>query len=124
MRKLIVALIVLISAGVASAQEATITTPVTRTSEAKYTIAEFHVVVSPLAAQVEVAVKDSGNVEIRRITAKVPDPTHAGASVAGLNTAMMTIRATETGTDLRKQQFRILGYLSDQGYLSGVTLVP
>jgi len=48
----------------------------------------------------------------------------ASASISGLVTAIDTVRATETGGVLRRLNFRILGYLFDQGYLPGVTLAP
>ena len=127
MRKLIPLLIVgFLGLGHAFAQEATINTPITRNSEAKYKITLFVVSTSPATANVEVAVQDSSNNEIRRVMNVIPDPAHTGATVTGLITAMITVRATETGTDTRKIQFRVLGYLSDQGYFTGtpITLVP
>ncbi len=106
------------------AQEITLTSPVVRNSGTKYTITLFVVSTSPATANIEIALKDSGNVEINRVLNVIPDPAHAGATVAGLVTAMMTVRATETGSDVRKMQFRVLGYLKDQGYLPAGTLVP
>jgi len=125
MRKLIPLLLVgLLGLAQGFAQEVTLTAPVTRNSGTKYAITLFVVSTSPATANIEVALKDSGNAEISRVMNVIPDPSHAGATVAGLVTAMMTVRATETGTDVRKMQFRVLGYLNDQGYFPAGTLAP
>src|SRR5678815_2719615 len=125
MRKLIPLLIVgLLGLPAIFAQEVTLTSPVVRNNGTKYTISLFVVSTSPATANIEIALKDSGNVEISRTMNVIPDVSHPGASVAGLVTAMMTVRATETGSDVRKMQFRVLGYLNDQGYLPAGTLVP
>lgn len=39
-------------------------------------------------------------------------------------TARGTARANETGSAMRRTQFRILGFLADQGIISGVTVAP
>lgn len=125
MRKLI-PLLLLLGASL-YAQEATLTSPVARGSEAKYKIRSFVVVNPPGAtasASIDISVQDSGNNEIRVASFSIPDATHPGATVGGLVTAMMTVRATETGADTRKMQFRVLGYYSDQGYFPAVSLAP
>ena len=112
---------------IAPHQEAGLTTPITRTSESKYKIRGFQVVNPPggtVGASIDVSIQDSTNAEIRVVGYQIPDATHPGATVPGLITAMMTIRATETGTDSRKMQFRVLGYFADQGYFPAATLVP
>ena len=126
MKKLLLSFLLL--AGSVSAQQATLNSPVSRTSEDNYKIAELFIRgnAGGQTAQVllAVSVQDSGGNEIRRFNVSIPDSTHAGASVSGFVTALITVRATETGTDVRKANFRALGYFSDQGYFSGVTLVP
>ena len=102
------------------AQDATLTSPVTQT---KLKIRSF-VVVNPSAgtpsANIELSGQDAGNNEIVSISRTVPGC--GTATVAGLVTAMITVRATETGSDTRKLQFRVIGYLSDQGCLPASTL--
>ena len=122
MRKLIPLLFLL--APLAVGQEATLSSPVSRSSEAKYVINFFQIVRSPLIANINVSVQDSSNNEIRTFNVTVPGGTCPNATVGGLGTAMITVRATETGADLRKLNFRVLGYLSDQSCISGVTLAP
>lgn len=128
MRKLITfVFIALFGLGYAFAQEASLTSPVARTSEAKYKIRSFVVVNPPggtASAAIDVSVQDSSNNEIRVASFSIPDSTHPGATVGGLVTAMMTVRATETGTDARKMQFRVLGYFFDQGYFPVSSLAP
>jgi hypothetical protein len=108
------------------AQEATLSAPVARASEAKYRIRRFEINTagSPNTAVIEISVQDSDGFEIRYFNVALPGSSPCNGTVAGLATAMMTTRATETGADGRKLQFRVLGYLSDQGCLPGVTLVP
>lgn len=120
MNKLLLAL--LLSTSVLHAQEATLNTPVVRPSEAKYTVTSIFV--SAAEARVVVAVKDAANAEIRSVTFEIPSEAQPSATVAGIFTALDTVRATETGGVLRRTNFRLLGYLADTGYLTGVTLVP
>jgi glutamine synthetase len=109
-----------------AAQEAGLSSPVARTSEAKHKLRSFLGVTGGGAnsVQCDISVQDSSNVEIRTYTAVVPDPAHPTATFSGMCTAMMTVRATETGTDPRKLAFRVLGYLSDNGYFPPSTLTP
>jgi len=127
MRKIPLLIVGLLGAGVLYAQEANLTSPVTRGSEAKYKIRSFVVVNPPggsASAAIDVSIQDASNNEIRITSFSIPDSTHAGATVPGLITAMMTVRATETGADSRKMQFRVLGYYADQGYFPAATLTP
>lgn len=128
MKKLIFALsIASCGLGYSFAQEASLTSPVTRTSEAKFKVRSFVVANPPsgsASAAIDVSVQDSGNGEIRVASFSIPDAAHPGATVGGLITAMMTVRGGETGTDSRKMQFRVLGYYADQGYFPAATLNP
>jgi hypothetical protein len=122
----LLALLLVLPAASVGAQDATLTAPVARASEAKYKIKTFNVVaaVGQNVVQVELSVQDASNNEIRSFFVAIPDSAHPSATFAGLVTAMMTIRATETGIDPRKMSFRILGYLFDNGYLPAATLTP
>jgi hypothetical protein len=104
------------------AQEATLNIPVTRPSEAKLGVKEVNIRQTQVV--VSLSVQASTNDEIRYYNVAIPDITFPSATVVGFITAIGTTRPTETGTALRRFQFRVLGYLSDNGYLSGVTLVP
>ena len=113
MRKVLLFLILL--APWASAQEATLTSPVARPSEAKYKMQR--VVLEAGEAYLTVSVQDSSNEEIRSITYRTVD-------VAGVFAAIDTVRSGETGGVLRRANFRLLGFLLDEGYLPPVSLVP
>lgn len=105
--------------------EATLSAPVARTSEAKYKIRSFNAVtIGTNSIQIDLSVQDSANAEIRVLACAVPDSAHPTATFGGMATAMITVRATETGGDAAKLAFRILGYLSDNGYFPAATLVP
>lgn len=104
------------------AQEASFNTPVARASEAKLVVSEL--TITQTQATIVVQVKDASNVDIRSQIYNVPDQARPSATVVGLFTAIDTVRASETGGVLRRANFRILGFLSDNGYLAGVTLVP
>lgn len=129
MKKLILILCLALLAATSTAQQATLAVPVARASEDNYKVAE--VVIRGNAGGftpqviLTVSVQDSGGNEIRRFNLVIPDAARPGATVSGYITAThFTVRGGETGTDNRKANFRALGYFSDQGYLSGVTLVP
>lgn len=124
MRKTILSILLLSFAGLASAQEASLNSPVARPAEAKLTVKRLDLTASQ--AVISISVQDSSNNEIRYYNLVVPDPSPstATATVSGLVTAIDTVRATETGGVLRRLNFRILGYLFDTGYLPGVTLAP
>jgi predicted secreted protein len=117
----------LLLAPIVLAQEVTLTAPIVRASGTKYKIRGFQVVNPPTGApgaSVDVSVQDASNNEISTLGFQIPDVAHAGATVPSLITAMMTVRATETGTDSRKMQFRVLGYFSDQGYFPAGSIAP
>ena len=124
MKKSVFLAVLLSVTGLASAQEATLNSPVARPSEAKLTVKRLDLTATQ--AVISISVQDASNNEIRYFNVVVPDPSPATstATVPGLVTAIDTVRATETGGVLRRLNFRILGYLFDTGYLQGVTLVP
>jgi hypothetical protein len=109
----------------ALAQQATLSTPVTRASEDNLRVETYFATRDSGGRwEVQVSVRDSSGNEIRRVNHSGPDAAHSGATALAFVTAQMTIRASETGGNARKMDFRILGFLLDNGYLSGVTLVP
>lgn len=116
--------ILLMTAVSASAQEATLNSPVARPSEAKLTVKRLDLTATQ--AIISISVQTAASEEVRYYNLVVPDPAPStqSATVVGLVTAIDTVRATETGGVLRRLNFRILGYLLDQGYLPGVTLAP
>lgn len=126
MRRSLLCVLVLFLGVAVMAQDATLATPVTAT-QAKYRVRTFAVSNPPAGsagASIDVSAQDSGGNEVKAYTFVIPDGNHPGATVGGLVTAMMTVRATETGTDSRKMQFRVLGYFFDQGYFPAATLNP
>lgn len=125
MRRLIPLAVLFVTSAGALAQEASLASPVARTSEAKYRVRSFYVQNPPAGtatATIDISVQDSSNNEIR--TASFSVPGCGTTTVGGLITAMITVRSTETGADSRKLQFRVIGYLSDQGCLPASTLTP
>jgi len=130
MKKIVILGLILIFSLQARAQEATLNTPITRSSETKYKVEILNFTRSPAQADLTIAVQDSSNVTIRTIAFTIPGATACPTvTVGNLMTAMITIipgpsPAAETGTDARKIQYRLLNYLSVQGCISGVTLVP
>lgn len=121
MRKLPLLFLLLLAPSV-WAQEAALTVPVTREAEAKYTMKRISIEASE--AYFFVSVRDSSGVEIREQVFRVPDAPYPSATIAGIFTALDTARASETGGVLRRANFRLLGFLLDNGYLPPVTLVP
>lgn len=113
--------LLMVSAGL-MAQDASLSAPVARNSEAKMTVRSF--CASQSAVGIEVSVQDAGNAEIRVQGYTVPDAAHPSATVAGFFTAIGTTRGGETGGVLRRANFRILGFLTDNGYLPASTLNP
>lgn len=122
MKKALLSLAVLMLAGSALAQEATLNTPVPRASEAKLVVREMNITQTMVTIVADV--RDASNNDIRTQAFTVPDSRFPSATVAGVFTALDTVRASKTGGVLRRANFRILGFLFDNGYLSGVTLVP
>jgi len=114
----------------AQSQEATLNTPITRSSEAKYRLEILNFTRSPVQADITVAVQDSSNVTIRTIAFTIPGAAACPTvTVVNLFTAMNTALTgptppAETGSQPRRSEYRILNYLAVQGCISGVTLVP
>lgn len=122
--------LLLACAGVISAQQVTLNTPVLRNAEDHYQVAELNIrsgvgVQSPQVLMT-ISVQDLGGAEIRRFNVEIPRPALPSATVAGFVSALITVRATETGSDARKANFRALGYFKDQLYpeLANGNLVP
>lgn len=126
MRKLIPLLIVgFLAAPSLFAQQATNNVPVVRASEDNLRVeAVYKTRDSGGRWEVQVSVRDSGGVEIRRQSYTGPDAAHPSATVLALQTAERTARGGETGGVARTSDFRILGFLFDNGYLLGTTLAP
>ena len=124
LKSLAILSLLLLTAVSASAQEATLNAPVARPSESKLTVKRLDLTANQ--AVISLSVQSSASEEIRYYNLVVPDPSPATASatVSGLVTAIDTARPTETGGVLRRLNFRILGYLFDQGYLPAATLNP
>lgn len=109
------------------AQQATLPAPLARASEDNRQVVSYYAT-SDAGGRWEaiVAVRDNAFNEIRRESYSGPDATHPSATAAAFNTAVINVRATETGTDVRKVRFRITGFLKDQSYdpFTTSTLVP
>lgn len=128
MRKLIpLLLVVLLGTPMLFAQQATLPAPLARASEDNRQVVSYYAT-SDAGGRWEaiVAVRDNVSNEIRRESYSGPDVTHPSATAAAFNTAVINVRATETGTDVRKVRFRITGFLKDQSYdpFTTSTLVP
>lgn len=126
MRRVLAVLALVVGlATLAVAQQATLNTPVSRSSEDNYRV-ESYFATRDAGGRWEIvaSVRDNAGNEIRRVSFSGPDPAHAAATAAAFNSALISVRAGETGTDVRKATFRLTGFLSDQGYISAVTLVP
>jgi hypothetical protein len=123
MRKLILLTLILAALPI-FAQQATLNTPNARSSETKIVIVDFSVKRDCACAYIVAEYQDNSNNATHQQTFNVPDPNVPALTLQGLVGAMDSTRATETGANTRKMQFRILGYLVDNGALSGVTLAP
>jgi hypothetical protein len=121
----IAAVLAALSGAVVMAQQATNNTPVSRPAEDNRQIVSYYATSDGGGRwEVYVAIRDSGNNEIRRESYSGPDAAHPAATASAFNTAVINARASETGTDVRKVRFRITGFLFDNGYLPSTTLVP
>jgi hypothetical protein len=98
MKKLIPIVALLFVALLSSAQTATYNTPVSRSSETKIIVTNFHVLRDCACATIDLEVQDSGGVAIRSQSVGIPDANVPSATLVGLVTAMETVRATETAT--------------------------
>lgn len=125
MRRLIMLALLLFAAQV-EAQQFTLTTPVARTSVAKIKVDVFHFERGSLSARIGLVYQDSSNVDIPSpalpTTFTVPSaaaaaggPCTSATTLNGLAGAMNVARSGEPAGNAAAQQFRILGYLSDQG---------
>jgi hypothetical protein len=123
MRKALFVLIALVALPV-FAQQATLNTPATRAAEHHVVIVDFSVKRDCACAYIVVEYQDASNNATHQQMVNVPDPNIPALTLQGLVGAMDVTRATETGVATRKMQFRILGYLADNGALTGVTLAP
>lgn len=116
--------LLLVFSGLASAQDATLASPVAQPSEAKLVLQRFDCNFAANQCVISLNVMDSGKTTvIRYFNLTVPDPAHPSATFTGILGAAGTTRATETGGAERRANFRIIGYLFDQGYLPQVSSV-
>ena len=115
--------------------EATINSPVARTSEAKYKIQNFAFDRSSGQVIIYLDVQDSSNVSIRSFSLALntscinncgcPATPSPIPTFDGLLGAMENAAASETGSNARRMQFRIMTYLvTTTACLQNVTLVP
>lgn len=134
MRRLLPLVLVLLAAP-AFAQQATLNTPVTRTSKDNYRVESYYLARDGGTGrwQVDLSVRDSGGTEIERLSFSGPDAAHPSATGAAFNTATSHTVITgpnppaETGSNARKTDYRIIVFLRAQGYIcpaSTCTLVP
>lgn len=125
MKRILQALSLLLAfSGLASAQDASLSSPVAQPSEAKLVLQRFDCNFATNQCVISLNVMDSGKTTvIRYFNLTVPDSTHPTATFPGILAAAGTTRATETGGAERRANFRIIGYLFDQGYLPQVSSV-
>jgi hypothetical protein len=121
MRKLLYSLLILAALPIFG-QQATLNTPNARSSETKIVIVDFSVKRDCACAYIVAEYQDASSNATHQTTYNVPDSNVPALTLQGLVGAMLVTRATETGVNTRKMSFRILGYLSDNGALTGVTL--
>lgn len=137
MKRVLVLIALLLGiAPLAHAQQATLTAPINVTVPTGTTqvVQATHAIVTDVQESrdsanvtIVVAQRDSGGNVLRRLSIVIPDagsscPT---ATVQGFENARSTARSGEqANAGARTQNFRVLGYLLDQGCISGVTLVP
>ena len=116
--------LLLVFSGLASAQDASLSSPVAQPSEAKLVLQRFDCNFAANQCVISLNVMDSGKTTvIRYFNLVVPDTAHPTATFPGILVAAGTTRATETGGAERRANFRIIGYLFDQGYLPQVASV-
>ena len=116
--------LLLVFSGLASAQDATLASPVAQPSEAKLVLQRFDCNFATNQCVISINVMDSGKTTvIRYFNLVVPDTAHPTATFAGILGAAGTTRATETGGAERRANFRVIGYLFDQGYLPQVSSI-
>jgi hypothetical protein len=115
---------VILLAAAAHAQEATLTTPET-VAATKVVVREFKV--SRQSVEVSVEFRTASDAVKRFLTYSSSET----ADIVSFLGALRSARAGETGTDVRRVNFRILGWLRDNNRLTDeagqvitVTLVP
>lgn len=125
MKKLLVVLILLVAVPL-MAQQATFNSQVTRPAEDNFRAISYMATRDGGGRwEVVVGVFDTtGNTEIRRVTFSGPDVLHPSATALAFLTAQMNARSGETGGNVRRMDFRVLGFLADNSYISNVTLAP
>ena len=122
-------LILLALASPALAQEATLTAPIAKPSETRKVIGRVDLSRNPVYALIQVNVLDANGDVSRYYNVSVPqtagdDAAHPSASVVSFVNAVMSSRAGETGGVARRFDYRVLGWLKDNGYLDDATVVP
>jgi hypothetical protein len=135
MRRLLLVLFILV-APLVLAQDKTLTTPVTFSNATKVKIDQFAFDRAASAVSIRLVYQTSGDVDVPAanlpsstltkfiIPSPAGSPCTSATTLNGLAGAMNVVRSGETGTNARIQQFRIVGYLSDQGCLPAGTLNP
>jgi hypothetical protein len=138
MKQLLAALVLLAAPSVVHAQQVTLSVPVTVQVPTNATTAKQGVNLTVLT---NIEDKESGTVTIvvglmaqdgavlKRTSLTFPDPDPNGpcpnATIKGLENARGNPRQNEQpNAGVRTQNFRLLGYLVDQGCLSGGTAAP
>lgn len=139
MKKYVLAVLFLLAAPSAFAQQATLTTPQSVTRNVPTSTNGTKLIVERVTldrhcpastgttpcATVIVELQDASSNTLSETAYQVPANLDApGTEFLDLLTAMETVRATETGNAGRKMNFRVLGYLADAGRLPAATLVP
>jgi hypothetical protein len=97
MRKLLFIIAACFIGAWAMAQEAPLSSPITRSSETKVKIRVFTVTNLqgvPASASIQLSVQDATNVETRATGVDLPGTAPCLGTVPGLNTAMITVRAS------------------------------
>jgi hypothetical protein len=125
MKRLTAVLFIFFAAATASAQQANVTTPDQSNVETKVVATIVDMSRDCICAFVEVSFQNASGTDLRRARFQIPaDPNSPGTELQTFAGALINARTGETGANTRKLNFRALGYLSDSGRLTGVTLVP
>lgn len=120
-----ISLALFLFAASASAQDATLVTPVTRPSEFKHTVSPSKgFSVSQFGAVINMEVRASDNVVIREYQIELPEATQPAATIPAFFTAMQTVIAGETGGVMRRTNARIVKFLADNSLLPPVVVNP
>ena len=135
MKKLILILAILAVALPAFAQKATLDTPNTGATIVDYEVAGWDTSIESRRVLVKLYQRNANGDRLPRIkrviveSFTVPDPetgefTRTWVAFLAFQQLSDNARAGETGAVERRINFRVLGYLVDEGLLTGVTLVP